>query len=324
MTTYRFAGFAFDSQREELCRDDGELLALRPKTRMLMRLLIEHRDQPLARDELFQRLWPTTHAGSNNLFQAISELRSVFKPLDPIRTIPNLGYQWAVPVRRKRSWRALASAAALVFAVTATVILSLPGKVPHGSHLPPAYRAFLAGVEQLEDGKPEQAATQFELALAENPDFSEAQLLLAQSLIYADRLVQANAVLEALLASQAGHHDAYAQMTAMQLMGEIQQRVGKEEATLDWTRRAFENAEQSGYLCAAADLESRLIDLDKLRGVNAPRQSEAVVLAQAEALPAICAQIPASLKSSAIEACHWQFEAVVGVDAAVWRGFKLS
>jgi len=323
MTTHRFGPFTFDTSRDEL-RKNGELVRLRPKTRMLLGVLIKHPEQPLKHQELLDRVWPTTQAGTNNLFQAISELRSAFNPLNPIRTLPNLGYAWCEPLQRDRRWIPATAAACLILVITASISLMAPAQESSTSNLPPAYRAFFAGIDDLDNNQPEQAAEHFELAITENPDFSEAYLLLAQSLIRTDKLNQARRVLGQLLHADHAGKDPYAEMAAMDLMGQINQRAGAIGPTLEWTKRAFENAQRSGYICAVADLESRMTDVERLLGDNEVSIAEPEWVVEEAQLPELCGSIPGRLKSSAIDACRWDVDAIVGLDFMPSGSFKIS
>lgn len=105
MTTYRFNKYEFNSESYEL-RADNVLLALRPKTAVLMAVLIEQRQHLLGKKALFSQVWHSDHVQHQSLFQAISEIRKILAPLQPIKTHPNLGYQWVAPVRqlRERRW----------------------------------------------------------------------------------------------------------------------------------------------------------------------------------------------------------------------------
>jgi tetratricopeptide (TPR) repeat protein len=191
--------------------------------------------------------------------------------------------------------------------------LTRTAQIPSVSSLPPAYRAFFAGMDHLENSRPGHAATQFELAIAENPDFSEAYLLLAQSLMQADKLDQARIVLGQLLHADRARNDPYAEMTAMELMGQIDQKTGAIGPTLEWTRQAFENAETSGYICAAADLESRLIDVEKMLADSDAIIAEPGLAADAEPLPEFCGDMPPWLESGAVENCDWNVGAIAGL-----------
>jgi len=322
MTTHRFGPFSFDTSRDEL-RKNGELVGLRPKTKILLGVLLAHPEQPLKHQELLDRVWPTTRAGTNNLFQAISELRSAFNPLNPIRTLPNLGYAWCEPLQRDRRWIPAAAAACLILALAASMTLIAPAQESSTSNLPPAYRAFFAGLDDLDNSQPDQAAAHFELAITENPDFSEAYLLLAQSLIRTHKLDQARRVLGRLLHADHAGKDPYAEMAAMDLMGQINQRAGAIGPTLEWTKRAFENAQRSGYICAVADLESRMTDVERLLGGGEGPIAESDWVVEAAPLPELCGHMPARLKSSAIDACRWNVDATVGLNFIESGSFKI-
>ncbi|MEO0425105.1 MAG: winged helix-turn-helix domain-containing protein, partial [Pseudomonadota bacterium] len=96
MREYRFAEFRFDAVRLELRRGD-ELIALRPKTAALLGVLLAHAGQAVSKADLIERVWQRGHVQDQSLFQAISALRAALKPLDAIRTHPNLGYAWVQP-----------------------------------------------------------------------------------------------------------------------------------------------------------------------------------------------------------------------------------
>ena len=326
MPIFRFGAFTFDASSHEL-RNAGALIKLRPKTSILLGILIAHRDTPLSQQQLLQRVWPNTHADSNNLFQAISELRRAFKPINPIRTIPNQGYVWQAPLRRKPRWIPATVAACLL--VLATVLLTLPGTSQHSSTatLPPAYRAFFAGMDFLDERNPAAASVQFELAIAENPRFSEAYLMLAQSLMQAEQPEQARTVLDQLLQQQQGGGDQYAEMTAMDMMGQVNEMAGESEPALNWTRQAIDHARASGYICAAHDLNARLIDVERLvmkNPTSEPDNSVTHLPSLAQTAPERCDNIPPRLKSSAINDCLPNIHSYASRDQHLRRSFKIS
>lgn len=74
MPAYCFDKFAFDTDSYEL-RVDDVLVALRPKTAVLMAVLIEQRQHLLGKQALFCQVWHSDHVRHQSLFQAISEIR---------------------------------------------------------------------------------------------------------------------------------------------------------------------------------------------------------------------------------------------------------
>ena len=92
-----FGDFRVDEGRRLLLRN-GEIVPVTSKVFDTLLILIENRDRVLEKDELMQRLWPSSHVEEGNLTVNISHLR---KALDDthgerrfIVTIPGRGYRF--------------------------------------------------------------------------------------------------------------------------------------------------------------------------------------------------------------------------------------
>ncbi|MEO1203817.1 MAG: winged helix-turn-helix domain-containing protein, partial [Pseudomonadota bacterium] len=120
-STYAFLDFELGPRSLTRC---GKSVAVRPKTFATLVYLVTHRDRVVSKDELLEAAWPDVYVHDQAVFQSISELRSVFAPLDCIETVRGLGYRWKLaldtehpPARPSRPLRRLLVAAAAVAAV---------------------------------------------------------------------------------------------------------------------------------------------------------------------------------------------------------------
>ena len=91
-TAYGFAGFEL-KPRERAVVQAGRPVKLGARAFDVLMALIERRDRPVAKDELFDLVWPGLVVEENNLQVQVSTLRKVFGP-DVIATIPGRGYQF--------------------------------------------------------------------------------------------------------------------------------------------------------------------------------------------------------------------------------------
>jgi DNA-binding winged helix-turn-helix (wHTH) protein len=91
----RFGVCALDRETRELSRS-GKLVHLPPKSFRLLELLLERRPKAIAKEELFELLWPGTFVAESNLTRVIAELRDAIgdDAREPrlIRTIHGFGY----------------------------------------------------------------------------------------------------------------------------------------------------------------------------------------------------------------------------------------
>jgi DNA-binding winged helix-turn-helix (wHTH) protein len=95
----RFAGIVFDGHLRELSRA-GHLLPITPKAFALLEMLLDAAPAPVAKDDLYQRLWPGLFVEPGNLHNLISELRSAMgdDTHTIIRTAHRFGYALDVPL----------------------------------------------------------------------------------------------------------------------------------------------------------------------------------------------------------------------------------
>ncbi|MEM7708847.1 MAG: winged helix-turn-helix domain-containing protein [Pseudomonadota bacterium] len=248
----------------------GLPVKLRPKTAVVLKRLLASPGELVDKASLLEAAWGDRWVADQNLFQAISELRSLLAPLKPIVTYPNRGYAWSLPVDSRapvaspkhHRWmpvRALAAALALSIGVAAfhggaekDAETTLP--------LSPSVQAFQLGISTL-DRSPERAADYFRVALREDPDFGEAQLLLAQSLFAAGLLDQARTEAQHLYVRTVDQELAYLQVSVMGLLSRLDEAAGVPNPAFDWAQSAWEKASSEGFACAASAARQRLVDL---------------------------------------------------------------
>jgi DNA-binding winged helix-turn-helix (wHTH) protein/TolB-like protein/tetratricopeptide (TPR) repeat protein len=95
-----FAGFEFDSRRDEL-RKDGVAVSMRPKPRALLRHLLDHPGRLLGKEELIRALWGSVIVGDDSLVQCVGELRAALGDRGVlIKTLPRRGYMLDTTVER--------------------------------------------------------------------------------------------------------------------------------------------------------------------------------------------------------------------------------
>ena len=99
--TCRFGRFTLDSDARQLLADATEV-HLSPKAFTLLHLLIEHRQRVIPKEELQERLWPSTFIGETNLATLVAEVRRTLgeSAQHPtwIRTVHRVGYRFVGPV----------------------------------------------------------------------------------------------------------------------------------------------------------------------------------------------------------------------------------
>ena len=81
---------------------NGTSLRLEPKVMDVLVCLAQHAGQPIAKEDLLNKLWPGTFVSEDVLVRSISELRRVFEDdaKEPrfVQTIPKRGYRLVAPV----------------------------------------------------------------------------------------------------------------------------------------------------------------------------------------------------------------------------------
>jgi len=278
MTTYRFDKFVFDTVSYQL-RADDVLIALRPKTAVLMAVLIEQRQHLLGKQALFSQVWHSDHVQHQSLFQAISEIRKILAPLQAIKTHPNLGYQWVAPTTQLRERRWIGRLAGAVLLLTAiSVIPFWYGQGPtllmtQVTHAPanlmniqsmqqsPAMQAFAIGIEHLNKQQLTEAWDYFELAERENPFFLEASMMKARILFEQADYIAAKTLTTELLAQAIVQGEPYVEVSAQGLLSQISEQSGQWNNALDWALQAESNARDQGFACVAENTRIRISGL---------------------------------------------------------------
>ncbi len=272
MSKLKFEHYTFNATSLEL-HANGELLDLRPKTAELLRELITGRDVVIAKRELIKRIWHTEHVTDQSLFQAMSELRAQLAPLGAIKTFPNRGYQWVVPVAEVSGRRT-----PVAWAVAATVLVAVAGLVSEPLFSAPSVRqattyqsravtllpalvAFSEGAFALQRGDTSQALELLELSVVERPDFIEARLLLAEAHLLHGNALQGRTLADNVMTTLDSSVNAYSLIAAMDLLSRADQQLGQMNSALAWATRAADQANSNGFECTAADLHDRVLEL---------------------------------------------------------------
>lgn len=265
-----FEHFTYDPQALEL-RADGQLVTLRPKTAELLRELINGRDRILAKRELITNIWHTEYVTDQSVFQAMSELRAALAPLKAIRTFPNRGYQWVLPVSAtspRKPLRLAAAAAVVSLLGLAGVYLTADVTEPSLQTIKsapaislPALMAFSEGASALQRGDVEQALELLQLTVVERPEFIEARLLLAEAHLVNGEALEARQRADNVMSMLTPDNNAYSLIAAMDLISRADQQLGQMTSALEWATRAADQANTNGYECTAADLHDRVLAL---------------------------------------------------------------
>jgi Tol biopolymer transport system component/DNA-binding winged helix-turn-helix (wHTH) protein len=99
---YAFGPFVVDAVKRRLWRE-GRPVPITSKTFDVLVVLLEHRDHVVSKDELLNRVWPSTAVNENNLVRQISSLRRALGQRpdqhDFVVTIPGHGYRFVAGVQ---------------------------------------------------------------------------------------------------------------------------------------------------------------------------------------------------------------------------------
>ncbi len=100
--SYRFDQFALDLDRGALLGSNGDELALRPKSFLMLQYFVENADRLIDRDELMRAVWPDVIVSDDSIAQCIGEIRRVLGGDGQryLRTVQRRGYRFAGPVHR--------------------------------------------------------------------------------------------------------------------------------------------------------------------------------------------------------------------------------
>jgi DNA-binding winged helix-turn-helix (wHTH) protein/Tfp pilus assembly protein PilF len=129
---------------------NGKPVVLSGKAFDLLSIFVSSNGAMLTREELYQRLWPTSVVEDANLSQTVYLLRRALDPTGDgrgfIETIPRIGYRFTKEVRavvaapeRARRWLPYVFAALSLVLITSTVWSSRPLR-PHDGAIPTAAR----------------------------------------------------------------------------------------------------------------------------------------------------------------------------------------
>ena len=97
---WRFAGFMLHAGRGALLADDGTEVSLRPKSFVLLRLLVENADRLVDRDAIMAAVWPDVVVTDELITQCIRDIRRALgdDAQQVLKTVPKRGYLLATEV----------------------------------------------------------------------------------------------------------------------------------------------------------------------------------------------------------------------------------
>lgn len=98
---YRFNGFSVDADTRQVAFEEREV-HLSPKAFELLHLLIANRARAMPKNELQERLWPSTFVDETNLPTLVAEIRRALGDTATqsrfVRTVHRFGYRFVAPV----------------------------------------------------------------------------------------------------------------------------------------------------------------------------------------------------------------------------------
>lgn len=136
---YKFGPFQLDGNRRVLSQN-GVPLGVRSKALDLLLILVEHRGQPVSKEELLKRLWPDTEVSEHNLTVTIAALRKAFGEKSGenryIATLPGRGYEFVAELSptesggEKLAWWRAGWVAVCGVLVVAAIAIGMVGRPP--------------------------------------------------------------------------------------------------------------------------------------------------------------------------------------------------
>lgn len=272
MVRFRFGQYIFHTHGLRLERA-GQKVSIRPKTALLLSVLIANRDRTVSKQELFQLVWNTDHVQDHALFQLISEIRKLAPESELIRTQPNVGYQWVVKTEvctYRKAHFALATAASLA-CLYAGLSLFNSTAIDVNSNTQsdlqsflPAMSAYSKGAIAFEKGEMEKAEKWLRFSLAENPDSIDTKLLLAESLLQQNKLAASESLAQSVM--QAPENFTYNASAAADLLSRIYQQQGSVYNALEYAIRGSEELDTKQAICTAQVFDHRIKVLSELLG----------------------------------------------------------
>lgn len=114
-TRYTFGRFELDINKNRLLREGIEI-RIGSRATEILKVLVEHCGETVAKDVIFERVWPNTVVHEGNLKVNIAGLRRALSDegASPITTVPGRGYRFIGSVRREVSSGAESHAGASV------------------------------------------------------------------------------------------------------------------------------------------------------------------------------------------------------------------
>lgn len=267
---FQFGQYIFHTHGLRLERA-GRKVPIRPKTALLLSVLIENRDRTIKKRELFQLVWNTDYVQDHALFQIISEIRKLAPDSELIRTQPNVGYQWVAKTevcRFKKTHCALAAAAGIVcFYASFSLLTPTPGEVNLNTQNGlqsslPAMSAYSKGAVALEKGEFEKAEQWLRFSLAENPASIDTQLLLAESLLQQNKLTASESLAQSIM--HGSENVAYSTSAAAELLSRIYQQQGSVYNALEYAIKGNDGLDATQALCTAEAFDLRIQVLSEL------------------------------------------------------------
>lgn len=98
------AGLIISPESGEVCLSNSKdsIIRMTPVNIRVLKVLLDHPEQVVTRQKLFDSVWPNQVISDDALTRCISDLRQQLKAFDPqqiyIQTMPKKGYRWMHPI----------------------------------------------------------------------------------------------------------------------------------------------------------------------------------------------------------------------------------